>query len=385
MTLVNPHLQTGGAIHVRRVVLPQTRAATAIEAAQQVHGVAFREPTCGRWLELLASVKQPQAARLAQTELGRDAAQQNRDEVAASHTVERAVVAVEIPKEDLKGRRAPLAHRRLVFARKALHAVNGRAVLVAQVRRVVAALALAQRAPAREMVVVGGGVRHGWSARAHRALGDLLEARPARVAAGRRVAHRPFALGQLVAARVARPSGGRRGRRRRGRRRGRWRLRRRRRRDRCGCLGAASANETATRQPAAHARLEHARGHWLEQSAKVSVRGGAGQRRHVMLAAAAVRRLDQHRAVTPRHTQWQMSADRRYLLQRALLLGIRPGEAAVIPEERALHLEAGEGACATRHSRGVVRARPASVVRLEDEAARPLALWLLVGVTRLAV
>ena len=104
-----------------------------------------------------------------------------------------------------------------------------------------------------------------------------------------------------------------------------------------------------------------------------------------MLAAAAVRRLGQHRAVTPRHTQWQMSADRRYLLQRALLLGIRPGEAAVIPEERALHLEAGEGACATRHSRGVVRARPASVVRLEDEAARPLALWLLVGVTRLAV
>ena len=33
MTLVNPHLQTGGAIHVRRVVLPQTRVATAIEAA----------------------------------------------------------------------------------------------------------------------------------------------------------------------------------------------------------------------------------------------------------------------------------------------------------------------------------------------------------------
>ena len=66
----------------------------AIEAAHQVHGVSLRESAGGRQVELVASVKQPQSARLAQTELGCDAAQQNRDEVAASHAVDGAMLAL---------------------------------------------------------------------------------------------------------------------------------------------------------------------------------------------------------------------------------------------------------------------------------------------------
>ena len=53
------------------------------------------------------------------------------------------------------------------------------------------------------------GMRRGWRARAHRALGNALKAYATSIAPRRRVAYRPLALHQLVVARVARPPGGR--------------------------------------------------------------------------------------------------------------------------------------------------------------------------------
>ena len=77
----------------------------AVEAAYDVHGVALGEPARGSQLELLARLEQPQLAARQETELGRDAGEHGRGSVIAAHAVERAVLAAQVPEEDLEGRR----------------------------------------------------------------------------------------------------------------------------------------------------------------------------------------------------------------------------------------------------------------------------------------
>ena len=72
------------------------------EAAHQVHGVALGKSAGGRRLELVASVKQPQSARLAQTELGGDATEHGGTSVVTADAVERAMVPLQVSVEDLE-------------------------------------------------------------------------------------------------------------------------------------------------------------------------------------------------------------------------------------------------------------------------------------------
>ena len=80
---------------------------TSLDAAENVHGVALGEPTRNRRLQLLARLDQTHSARrrLAESELGGDAAQHRGGSVIAAHAVERAVVAMEVSIHDLKRRR----------------------------------------------------------------------------------------------------------------------------------------------------------------------------------------------------------------------------------------------------------------------------------------
>ena len=63
-----------------------------------MHGVAFGEQRRGAQIERLARLDQPQRARrrLAQTQLGGDAAQHGGGHIVARNAVERAVLAAQI-------------------------------------------------------------------------------------------------------------------------------------------------------------------------------------------------------------------------------------------------------------------------------------------------
>ena len=83
-------------------------AATAIERAKHVHRLEFGQPTSGARLERLPLLDQTQFARrrLAEAELGGDAAQHGGGGVIAADAVERAMMAFQVSKEDLEQRRA---------------------------------------------------------------------------------------------------------------------------------------------------------------------------------------------------------------------------------------------------------------------------------------
>ena len=72
-----------------------------------MHRVTHGEPTRGARLELLARLEQAHFARrrLAESELGRDAPDDDRGEIAAADAGESAVVASKITVKDHKGRR----------------------------------------------------------------------------------------------------------------------------------------------------------------------------------------------------------------------------------------------------------------------------------------